>query len=153
MRTILNLIVLAALAVAVVEYVLPAIQEDGSRGDRAAPRPVAEEPGVWDCVAAASAANDNLSAATRAAAEQIGVDQGASTVVTDARAEIEAARARCACEHVACGTAEQALDALEAVVDSYAGILSGSGVSNPATAKERVIDLLAEAREAAAAEG
>jgi hypothetical protein len=38
-------------------------------------------------------------------------------------------------------------------VDSYAGILSGSGVSNPATAKERVIDLLAEAREAAAAEG
>jgi hypothetical protein len=153
MRTILNLIVLAALAVAVVEYVLPALRGDGSRADRARVRPAAEESGVWDCVAAASAANDNLSAATRAAAEQVGSDRASSTVVTDARAEIESARARCTCEHVACGKAEQALDALEAVVDSYAGILSGTGVSNPATAKEQVIDLLAEAREAAAAEG
>lgn len=151
MRTILKLIVLAAVAVAVVQYVLPAIQakQPGARTSLEASAP--SESGVWDCVEAASAANESFVAATRAAAVPTDGGTGYSTIVADARAQIEEARARCSCEHVACGKADGALDALEAVVNSYADMLTGTALSNPATAQERVVRLLAEAREAAAA--
>lgn len=151
MRTILKLIVLAALAVALVQYVLPAL-----RRHRAAARPSvvavdSGESGAWDCVAAASAANENFTAATRAAAAQAGRDSsGYGSVVDDARAEIEDARARCTCPHVACGKAGRALDALEELVDVYGNMLSGTGMANPVSARERVENLLAEARQAAA---
>jgi hypothetical protein len=74
-------------------------------------------------------------------------------VVADARAEIEDARSRCLCAHVACGTAGQALDALEELVGTYDDMLSGTGLANPARARERVEDLLDEARTAAVEDG
>lgn len=151
MRTILQLIVLAALVVAVVEYVLPAMRNREAGAPAAGGSLDSGESGAWDCVEAASAASEGFAAATRAAAVPTDGNRGYSTIVAEARAAIEEARARCSCDHVACGKGDQALDALGEVVNSYADMLAGTALSNPATAQERVVQLLSEAREAAGA--
>lgn len=149
MRTILKLIVFAAVVAAVVQYALPALRKHSAGTPTASIALEGGETGAWDCVEAASAANADFTAATRAAAQRVGDHSGYSTVVADARSEIDDARMRCNCQHVACGKATRALDALDELVDVYDDMLGGTGMANPAAARERVETLLAEARQAA----
>lgn len=149
MRTVLKLIVLAAIVAAVFQYGLPFLQRHSGGGTASSLPPEDGESGAWDCVEAASTANADFTAATRSAARAIGEASGYPTVVRDARASIEDARARCNCQHVACGKASRALDALDELVDVYDDMLGGTGMANPAAARERVETLLAEARQAA----
>ncbi len=143
MRTLLKLLVLAAIVVAAYKYGGPALRR--LRGDRAASGPTFETD-VSACLEAARRGSEAVGEAARyARPETRSAWEGAAA---DAAASITEARTACFCEGTACRRAEQALDALDDVLAAYRRFFEEDRAAfvNPASSMERAQNLLAEAR-------
>lgn len=142
LRTLIKLLVLAAIVVGIFHYGLPALRRRGSVERNSAEL----ETGPVECVDAAEAGSNAVGEiATRVAPG----DRGAwLTAEAEARVVLVAAREACRCEGTACRRAEQALDELDGVLTAYRGLFAERGARfvNPASSHERAQNLLAEAR-------
>lgn len=143
LRTLVKLLLLAALVIAVWRYgpsTLRRLQGNGASG------PPGAEAGPGECIAAAEQASEVVGeVAYEFNPGSLEVWRAAET---EARQAIAGAREICFCEGTACRRVEQALDELEGVLAAYRRMMDSPGGAfvNPASSHERALQLLAEAQ-------
>ncbi|MGH9464896.1 MAG: hypothetical protein ACRD0X_04575 [Thermoanaerobaculia bacterium] len=146
LRTLVKLLLLAALVVAAVEYGPAALRR--LRDARAGPSSpeVDDETGPIECLAAAEHGSEVVGEV--AYRFNPGNLEAWRAAEADAQQALADARAACFCASTACRRVEQALDELDGVLEAYRDMMDarGGGFVNPASSHERAFQLLAEAR-------
>ncbi len=146
LRTVVKLLVLAAIVVTVLQYGLPAWRR--SQGGTAGSGFLMPEPEAGP--AACLDAGERSSEAVGEVAYEYSPGDLADWRAAEEEAQqvIAAARELCTCPETACRRVEQALDELDGVLAAFRNMMDtrDGGFVNPASAHERASNLLLEAR-------
>jgi hypothetical protein len=143
LRTIVKLLLLAAVVVALVQYGPPFLRR--LRGPATAVE-AGEDTSAAACLDAAELGSDLVG--------EVAYEFNPGNLEVWRQAEADAqqaladARTACLCAGTACRRVEQALDELDGVLEAYRDMMDarGGGFVNPASSYERAHQLLAEAR-------